>query len=197
VVCRIYETAIPASERKPSAAFREMGRRPDYRWTLARREQAVIGFATVFVPPGESFALLEYLAVDEPFRGGGVGAGLFRAVVADLASRVCPRVLLVEVEADDAGPDADRVQQRRRQDFYRRLGCQRVAGLQYELPLRSAGLPPPMHLFVHGVSSGSPLPRATLEGAIRGIYVDVYGESPTDPRTARMLAAVSDPVGFD
>src|SRR4051812_37522880 len=78
-VCRIYDASIPASERKPIDAIRAMATRPDYRLIAALRDVAVLGFAALFAPPDETFALLEYLAVGEASRGGGIGASLFRA----------------------------------------------------------------------------------------------------------------------
>ena len=194
-VCRIYEASIPASERKPVEAIRDMAKRPDYRLLTAVSDGRVLGFAAVFTPPGEFFALLEYLAVDPAVRGAGIGAGLFRAAVEAVGGGAAGgRWMLIEVDADVSDDAADLHLRRRRQAFYRRLGCRRVAGLAYELPLRTRGLPPPMHLFVHG---GIALTRPELGRALRIIYPQVYGQPAGDPRIDRMLAAVSDPIVFD
>jgi GNAT superfamily N-acetyltransferase len=193
--CRIYEASIPASERKPVGAVRAMAADPDYQLIGALADRRLVGFAAVFAPRDEPFALLEYLAVDEGSRGGGVGARLFRAAVDAQPDRY--GALLVEVESED-GDAGGRALRRRRQTFYRRLGCRRVAGLAYELPLRTAGPPPPMNLFVH--SGGSPprtLARAQLTRALRTTYARVYGQPATDPRIERMVGGLSDPVAFD
>ena len=196
--CRIYEASLPASERKPTDAIRAMEARPDYRLLTAALDGRVIGFAALFAPRGESFALLEYLAVDEAARGAGVGAELFRAVVNATADAGTARWLLLEVDADVCDDAADLHQQRRRQAFYRRLGCRRVAGVTYELPLRTSGQsPPPMHLFVHDAGSRRVISRIDLLHALRVIYRDVYGQAADDPRIDAMLAGVSDPIAFD
>jgi hypothetical protein len=172
-----------------------MARRPDYRLIVATRGQTVLGFAAVFAPPDEAFALLEYLAVDERFRGGGIGSGLFRAAVDALAGEGCAGPLLIEVEAPVGDDAAERALQERRRTFYRRLGCRRIAGLEYVLPLRAvSGLPPPMHLFAHVPAPDVPLSRVTLERALRVIYSRVYGEDADDLRIAVMMAPVGDPV---
>lgn len=200
-VCRIYEASIPASERKPVEAIRAMARRPDYRLPTAVSDGRILGFASVFAPPGESFALLEYLAVDAAARGAGVGSGLFRAAVEATGgggAAAGARWMLLEVDADVSDDAADLHERRRRQAFYRRLGCRRVAGMAYELPLHtSGGPPPPMHLFVHGVPGGVTPSRADLGHALRVIYPQVYGQPAGDTRIDRMLAAVPDPVAFD
>jgi GNAT superfamily N-acetyltransferase len=194
-VCRIYEASIPASERKPVEAIRAMATRPDYRLIAAVREGVVLGFAALFAPPEESFALLEYMAVDEASRGGGIGADLFRAAV----DAVSPRnaMLLVEVEAE-VGEGDDREQRRRRQAFYRRLGCRRVAGLAYELPLHVAGRPPAMELMVYppAMADGR-LDSRTVEAALHGIYEKVYDQPADDPRIPRMIAGLTDPILLD
>jgi hypothetical protein len=173
-----------------------MARRPDYRLIVATHEQTVLGFAAVFAPPDEAFALLEYLAVDERFRGGGVGAGLFRAAVDALAGEGRGGSLLLEVEAPVGDDATARAQQERRRAFYRRLGCRQVAGLEYVLPLKSVAdaPPPPMHLFAHVPTPESPLARADLERALRVIYSRAYGQDADDPRIAAMMAPVGDPV---
>jgi GNAT superfamily N-acetyltransferase len=174
-----------------------MAYRPGYRLIVATYEQIVLGFAAVFAPPDEHFALLEYLAVDESARGRGIGAGLFRATVDALHGEGRARMLLVEVEADvAAGDDAEREARRRRLAFYRRLGCRRIADLDYQLPLRTAGIPPAMHLLVHRPPDDAPVPRADLARALRTVYADVYDQSPDDPRIAQMLARVADPVSL-
>jgi len=194
-IAGIYEASIPASERKPVSAIWEMAGRPDYRLIAATVGQQVVGFAAVFAPPDDSFALLEYLAVDESARGRGMGAGLFRTAVDALNRETRPRSPLVEIEAD-VGDECDHDARRRRQAFYRRLGCRRIADLDYQLPLRTAGVPPAMHLYIHRGASIVPLPRAQLARALRRIYADVYARSADDPRIAQMLARVSDPVSL-
>jgi hypothetical protein len=103
-------------------------------------------------------------------------------------------MLLVEVEAE-SGDGAELEQRRRRQAFYRRLGCRRVTGLAYALPLRTAGVPPPMELMVHQ-AEGS-IDRSTLEAALRSIYGRVYDQPADDPRVDRMLAGIPNPAPLD
>lgn len=195
-VGRIYTASIPPNERKPLDALRAMASRTDYRLLAARRNDTVLGFAALFAPPDEPFALLEYLAVDEASRGGGIGAGLFRAAAAELASS--QRMLLIEVEAA-VGEREELEHRRRRQAFYRRLGCRRVMGLAYELPLRTAGLPPAMELMIHHPNAAAEprLDRRTLEAALLGIYTRVYDQPTHDPRIARMLSTLADQVQLD
>jgi len=194
-IARIYEASIPPSERKPVSAIWEMAGRPDYRLVAATDSQHVVGFAAVFAPPDDPFALLEYLAVDETTRGRGLGAGLFHTTVEALNRDTRSKSLLVEVEAD-VGGECDHEARRRRLAFYRRLDCRRIADLDYQLPLRTAGVPPAMHLYIHRGANDAPLPRAELARALRRIYAHVYAQRSDDPRIDDMLARVTDPVSL-
>jgi hypothetical protein len=103
---------------------------------------------------------------------------------------------LLEVDADrEAG--GDQQIRKRRQQFYRRLGCVRISGLRYILPLPGAGPPPAMDLLVYSAEPLRQLPKADLERWLRTIYRDVYRCSPDDPRIGQMLPDVSDPVRLE
>ncbi len=180
----IYMQSMPASERKDRAGLAAMCGRADYRVLVAERANRVIGFSILFVPPGENFSLLEYLAVEAKFRSEGVGAELFRRCVDP------DRTMLLEV--DSAGEDMGAVM--RREQFYRRLGCLKVDGLRYLLPLRSSGAPPEMGMLARAPQALMPLRKGVLEDWLKVIYQQVYGCAADDPRIAAMLAGVEDPV---
>jgi GNAT superfamily N-acetyltransferase len=190
-VCAIYEAAISTSERKPVDALAAMAGRGDYRIDVAKVGDDVAGFGVWFVPPDEPIALLEYLAVDEPFRGSGLGAALLRRGLADAG-----RTTVVEVESEC--PEGEGAEHRRRRiGFYRRLGCRRVLGLTYQLPLCAGGQPPPMELFLNRHDSDTPLPRGVLARWLGVIYERVYGQAADDPRITEMMRGVDDPVRLD
>ncbi len=176
---RIYVAAIPAAERKASAWFRALPMAGRSTLVVAERADAVVGFAAVFVPTGPAdAALLEYLAVADAARGGGVGGALVDHVL-----RTVDRPLLIEVQANDA--DADR-----RRAFYRRHGCRDVLGLAYQLPLPNA---PPMTLMLAGPPAVS---RAELSRWLATVYADVYGRRRDDPRLSTMVVPLPDPVAL-
>lgn len=189
----LYRSSMPAAERKSRASLHASLGRNDYRVVLLRRAGRLIGYSILFVPENDNFCLLEYMAVREGFRGGGIGAALFRHSV-DMA-RAGRRDVAVLLEVDsyrEAAPD--RAMRVRRQAFYRRLGCLRVEGLDYVLPLETGRAPPVMDLMILPPADGAVIRRAELERWLRAVYVVVYGQSPADPRIARMVGTVGDPV---
>lgn len=182
----LYASAIEKTEQRPEAAFRALASREDYRFLAAIMEGRLIGVAVSWMPPGAGFWLFEYAAVDGEMRGRGVGANLF------LASRMVAgeeRAALVEVDADLGAPE-----QAQRLNFYRRLGCRKVGGLDYQLPLEAFGKPPLMWLLVMAQQETMGVSVFALEDWLRRIYSEVYGKGLDDPRLAQMIDPLPDVV---
>lgn len=190
---RIYAEAISLAEQKPRDRLAAMVIRPDYKVLLAKRSGTVIGFSILFLPAREPFCLLEYMAVDSMHREGGVGAALFRHSLQAASSVSGERPTILEVDSD-RNPSPDQALCRRRQQFYRRLGCRRVEGLSYLLPLATEGPPPEMDLMVHVSPDVDSLSKLRLKHWLEVMYQEVYGCSPDDFRIDRMMEPVADPA---
>jgi ribosomal protein S18 acetylase RimI-like enzyme len=189
----IYCESIALREQKAKADLAAMVPEPDYRLLLAQQDNSVVGFSVVFVASSESFCLLEYMAVDKSYRGRGVGSELFEETVGTVYKEHGAVPILLEVDSDRE-PSPDQAQRRRRQNFYRRLGCRRIADCAYILPLPGENAPPEMDLFVYVPGPAPTIRRAKLEQWLKLIYRDVYGCSADDCRIAIMLDGVSDPI---
>jgi hypothetical protein len=185
----IYHDAIELSEQRTEEQFRKLRLRPDYRFLVAKRNDVIVGLSVSYVPSEDYFWLFEYAAVAPWARGFGVGAQLFEAS-RELAG--AQRVALVEVDAD-RGEEA----QSRRLNFYRRLGCRRLGGLEYLLPLEAFGQPPPMWLLALAQPDVRALDVNLVERWLRSIFEDVYAQRLDDPRLARMIDPLPDRVPLD
>ncbi|MGH7437132.1 MAG: GNAT family N-acetyltransferase [Polyangiaceae bacterium] len=193
-VFAIYAASINAREQKPEEWLRAMVAAPEYRVWTAQQDGRVLGFSILFVPPGEGYALLEYMAVAPEKRGAGFGGRLFQKTVAQaLTPQGATLPVLLEVDADREAP-SDRETRTRRLRFYRRLGCLTIAGLRYLMPLQGAGAAPEMDLMIYSPVPVAHLPVARVRGWLQSIYRDVYRFSPDDPRIAEMLRDLPDPV---
>jgi ribosomal protein S18 acetylase RimI-like enzyme len=173
----LYEAAIPAGERKPAEAVRAMAASPVHRVGILTEGDKLLGFYLLYL--GEALALLEYLAVDAELRGSGLGASLYGAARAAAAGLP----MLVEVDSDaEAVPD--QALRARRIAFYQRLGCRRLAGLDFILPLPDA---PAMELLADGLE-GAFVGSDRVTGWLSEIYERVYGCGGQDPRLRAMIA---------
>ena len=190
----IYASSITPREQKPEDWLGAMVAAPEYRVWIAQDACRVLGFSILFVPPGEGFALLEYMAVAPEKRGHGFGGELFRRTVEQAVTPQGPRVpVLLEVDSDREA-SADQPLRARRIRFYRRLACAKIAGLRYLMPLRGVGPVPEMDLMVYGAAPPGRVARGDLKRWLQTIYEDVYHGSPDDPRIAQMLEPLPDPV---
>lgn len=193
----IYAASITPREQKSEDWLRAMVGAPEYRVWVARAAGQVLGFSFLFLPHAESFALLEYMAVAPEHRGQGLGAELFRRSVAHAAAPDRDvRPVLLEIDSDREA-SSDRAIRTRRERFYRRLGCVKIAGLHYLMPLRGAGPVPEMDLMLYPAQPIAGVARDDLKRWLQTIYRDVYRCSPDDPRIARMLVPLADPVSVE
>src|SRR5580698_378379 len=198
----IYAASIAAREQKRESWIAAMIDAPQYRVWVAKAGGLVRGFSILFVPATGGFALLEYMAVAPDQRNHGLGAELFRQTMkAALTPGERPLPVLLEVDSDREA-SSDRALRTRRERFYRRLGCLRIAGLRYIMPLAGEGSPPEMDLLVYsadplGRVAGSEVPRSDVTRWLETIYRDVYHCAPNDPRLAQMVAGLPDPVLLD
>jgi GNAT superfamily N-acetyltransferase len=193
----IYAASITAREQKSERWLAEMIGAADYRFFVIKTDGVVHGFSILFLPAAGDFALLEYMAVAARERNRGLGAELFRRTVARAVSpeeRLLP--VLLEIDSDREASN-DRAIRTRREWFYRRLGCVRIAQLHYLMPLVGEGPPPEMDLFVHAAEPIAGLARGELRRWLEIVYRDVYRCPPDDPRIVQMLADLPDPVRFD
>lgn len=186
----IYRDQIEPSEQKTEAELRSLSGRLDYRFAVARDGERVTAMGLAFVPPQNRFVLIEYVAVHPDFQSRGLGGQMFRLLIESFAHE---RIALLEVDGLEADGKGERARQRaRRLAFYARLGCRQVEGVDYQLPLRTFGVPPPMVLLAHAPVEVEAIPRRRLNRWLRRIYTDVYGQAESDLRIAEMSAGEGD-----
>ena len=186
-IAQLYSQAFPPSERKPVQFLTDALHRPDYRLLSLSHEGEFIAFAVLFRSTLESVALLEYMAVVETARGQGWGSRLFGEVAVMAASP-----MLIELETD-RGTDSLENERTRRKNFYTRLGCRQLRGVEYKMPKIASAEPPRMELLVHGVSAPS-LSGEQLGRWLWEIYRNVYSRDEDDPRLRRMRAALPEDI---
>jgi hypothetical protein len=193
-VYRIYADSIAQRERKPKTRICEMAGRSDYKIFVLKQNGRVIGFSMLFLPPSETFGLLEYMAITGEHRNGGLGGELFRqSMKRAFTDTEQSRPILLEVDSDRE-QSADRELRFRRKQFYRRLGCLSVSSLHYILPLAGEGPVPQMDLMIYPAGNLRQVSKSTLERWLKVIYQSVYNCSPEDPRIKEMGLSLPDPL---
>jgi len=174
----LYRDSFPRSERRSEPDLLHALASPAYRIVTRKDRRHLLGFAILFIPPTEDFALLEYLAVHPNHRGRGIG----RTLISSAIEEAHGRTLLTEIESPSTDPATTR-----RQQLYAGCGFRHIDGLIYHLPL--PGNPPPMELWIHS-NPPAPIDRNGLQRWLTTIYTNVYDCPPNDLRIGQMLAGL-------
>jgi len=193
-VIDIYESSIKAAERKPSKDIARAYGGGSSVFVLAREGAQALGFSmlTPLEPAGQVW-LMEYMAVAASCRSQGVGQNIFRLAMDEIERRGSPATCLLEVNVPIPG-QSTYVLDAARFRFYASLGCARLDGLHYDLPLDAA--PPPMCLLEHGWAAGTAIPKSALAAWLSEIYGEIYGGRRDDPRIARMLSPLAEDIAL-
>lgn len=131
---KIMEQSFPPDERRTCEGQKAILDEDNYRVYIYEKDEKIVAFFTVWFLEGFVFA--EHFAVDENYRGEGIGTGLIKSV---LASVDVPVVLEIELESSSQTA-------KRRGDYYRRLGFN-VSLYEYQQPSYGEGKEAiPMHL---------------------------------------------------
>jgi GNAT superfamily N-acetyltransferase len=189
----IYKESLPQREQKSKAQISHMITRPDYKTLLLQKNNQTIGFSILFFP-GKSFCLLEYMAIDKDYRGRGLGTELFHRTFDNISFDQKNIYCLIEVDSDRSPGDLKEIKSRIQ--FYRRLGCLRIDGLSYILPLPSDGPPLQMDFMLYlpaGIKKPT-ISKHQLKHWLQLIYDKVYNCLPDDPRINQMLCSLPDPL---
>jgi ribosomal protein S18 acetylase RimI-like enzyme len=115
------KTYVKAPEADCRRVLKEIDKNPDYNMLVAEENGEVVGTTFLAILPGfahttRSFAVIEYVVVDEKCRGKGVGKQLMEACMAKAKAAGCYKVMLASSKS-----------RTRAHKFYRGLGFEEDA----------------------------------------------------------------------
>lgn len=113
------EEAFPDDERRPLRMMLSLMRRGLYEAIALYDEETPVGGALCILPRASRAVLVDYLVVEPPQRGRGLGSALLALLRTHYAGRA--DALLIESEHPDRAPDP--AMARRRFLFYGRAGA--------------------------------------------------------------------------
>jgi len=176
----VLRKSIPSSEQLSEQRLTELLARDDYRMYALLLNGAVAATAILYLPRAEDFVLLDYMAVRADLRNRGLGSMLFQEVV-KTASRERPAAsfLFFEVDDDRGVGDAAPSINRRRIEFYRRLGAKLLVNAEYVFP-SSTGSGVPMRLMVYRLRPETELLQISVGRAVENIFREVHGRGKDD-----------------
>ncbi len=135
----------------------------------------------------QEVGLLEYMGTARQARNMGLGAAMFKKAGEMAGAR--PLLAEVDSEREDS---ADRELRRRRKNFYFRLGCQQIEGLDYLMPQVGESKPPVMDLLYYWKGCSTPPGHDLIRGWIKTVYTEVYQRPSDDPGIEWMMNGLTE-----
>lgn len=108
---KVYKSSFPKNERKPFLMLTRAVRNGDAEMLVAQENDTFVGIVVTFVH--ESIVLVDYLAIDEKYRGGGYGSKILQL----LKDRYADKTLFLEIEYPNINA-TNNVDRLRRKFFY-------------------------------------------------------------------------------
>jgi GNAT superfamily N-acetyltransferase len=177
---KVLRESIPSNEQLGDQRLMELLARDDYRLYALLWNGNVAATAILYLPAGRDFVWLDYMAVREDLRNRGLGSALFREVTNTASrERLAASFLLFEVDDDRSVGNAARSINRRRVEFYRRLGAKLIVNAEYVFP-SSSGAGVPMRLMVFGLRPEIQLSRDSVAAAVENVFCEVHGRDKDD-----------------
>ncbi|MGE5305128.1 MAG: GNAT family N-acetyltransferase [Alphaproteobacteria bacterium] len=176
----VLRNSIPSNEQLSDQRLTHLLGRDDYRMYALLLNGTVVATAILYLPRAEDFVLLDYMAVRAELRNRGLGSALFREVTKTASQeRPAASFLFFEVDDDRGGRDAARSINRRRIEFYRRLGAKLLVNAEYVFP-SSSGAGVPMRLMVFRLRPEIELSQELVGTAVENIFREVHGRDKDD-----------------
>lgn len=182
----IYSVSFPPSEQKSKEDLLMMLYSPQYTIFTSKIESQTVGFCIIFHSKQTSFYLLEYMAIDAAQRNLGIGSKLFSNAITQIFSKYGIKPILIEIDSPEVQSNEQNLRKKREQ-FYKKLGCRKIDPFNYILAIKSNQIAPPMELLVYHNSMQN-IVKSQLKEWLEDIYTLVYGSTKDDTRIDKMFS---------
>lgn len=175
-IIKIYENEFPIEERKSIKQIEILLSKKIYLLFIVRDKYSkrIIGFAFVMFNNYPEFIFLDYMAIDPMFQRCGFGTILFNTI-AELQKPNSLGILLDIERPDLAQNEQEKTIREKRKQFYLRLGCHMLKGIDYRLPSND-GKAIPMTLVFKPNGSIRILPADTIKQLIVNVYEKIHSD---------------------
>jgi GNAT superfamily N-acetyltransferase len=186
----IYIASFPENERRPVATIEMEMKSGISRLIIGRMGDRVVLMALLHPISGTSFVLGDYMAIDEEYRGLGIGAAFLNNIFSILDD-IEFNYLLGEIESPYLEEDDLRA---RRVEFFRRLGMKELKDVRYILPPLQGTLPTEMILMVLCKTEADCLNGGEVRDILRRVFRNIYARGEDDEILALILEGLPDTI---
>jgi len=168
----LYQRAFPPSEKLPVKILEEKISNKKFQLIIGEQNSQLILIAILCPLSQTNFILLGYLAIDEQYRGQGIGKHFMGYLKIHLETQ--NKFLLLEVEDPQFGKNREIKQ--KRINFYYKLGAKSLDKISYLLPNLSQETSPEMLLMIYPKYPQDYVEKELVQKLIRTTYQDFYNQ---------------------
>ncbi|MCM1988196.1 GNAT family N-acetyltransferase [Oceanirhabdus seepicola] len=167
-----FEKDFPPDERKDRKQIESLMLKNKYKLIIAKHSilSEVLGYAFIYETENLGLIWIDYIAINPKFQSKGYGSLLFNKVM-ERSNDV--KGIIVEVERADHENLHIREKQKRRIDFYKRLGARRL-NIAYHLPTKDGSIP--LDLYFIPKQGINYLPKDVIQNKIRSVFEFIHGD---------------------
>jgi GNAT superfamily N-acetyltransferase len=168
-----FTTYFASDELKSYKHLKLLVLKKNYKLLLAKDPiiDEIVGYAFIYEFDRLQVIWLDYMAIDNQFRGSGYGTLLFKKLTKWKQSGF--RGIFIEVEIPEEKEGVTRVNQLRRIRFYESLGAEKLP-IPYQLPTDDGGLP--MYLYFWKSPDVKQLSNEQIQEAIAEVFTFIHSD---------------------
>ncbi|TDL61148.1 GNAT family N-acetyltransferase [Rhodococcus qingshengii] len=173
-VYQCFTADFASDELKSYKHLKQLMSKKNYKLLLAKDPiiNQVVGYAFIYEFDWLQGIWLDYMAIDNQYRGSGYGALLFKKLT-KWKQNGFGGGIFIEVEMPEEKEGFTRENQLRRIRFYERLGAKRLP-IPYQLPTKDGGLP--MYLYFWPSPDVEKLPKEQIQEAISEVFNYIHSD---------------------
>ncbi|TCT16071.1 acetyltransferase (GNAT) family protein [Natranaerovirga pectinivora] len=163
-----YSKAFPENERKSLEQLKKLMITGDYKLLLLKEAQKgeINGYAFVYIINDQKTLWLDYIVIQEGYKGKGVGSEFFNKILKYFGKEYIGMFMEVEM------PDGNDINQERRLNYYKKLGAS-IVSMEYKLPTNDGGFE--MYLMYQSINNMI-LTKNHIMGSIKKVYEVIHSD---------------------
>ncbi len=171
----IYDRLVkdfPPDERKNKKHIESLMLKNRYKLLIAKDSflGEMLGYAFVYETENPRLIWIDYIAIDPKFHSNGYGTIFFNKIM-ERSNDIIG--IMVEIEKADHENIHIRENQKRRIDFYKRLGACRL-NIDYQLPTKDGSIP--LDLYFKPKQGVDFLSKDVIQNKIQSVFEFIHGD---------------------
>jgi len=186
----IYNDSFPSNEKQPLSLIKKRITDKTSSLFTGLINDKVVCMALLLDCEDLEFVLLDYMAVEKEYRNNKLGTSLFKFLTDNIKS--LNKYMIIESENNLFGNN--KVQRKKRINFYIRNGAYLLKEIPYILPSLDGTIPTEMLLMISPKYRNDFIEFEIIKKLILYIYTNVYGKEENDDLLISILKNTSEKI---